>query len=233
MYVADLELIQAEVLCDVGGKGRVELCKLLSLLKWTEELQTRADEASGEFERAFEAVFGAKRVLDTLVGAEPLDEGLDAMSVCRIFYLASLYEALHNGWEQAYKVIVESDHLPHVTTAIKDLYESLDRTVFAGELDRVGRLWTPHADMLLDTAVCLLCWRCALAGIFASPRLYMHVASCLKVKGPFVVVYAAAGCLKADGVLERLHEVANLTDEQYGCVRMLDCFFYVPGGKWG
>ena len=90
----------------------------------------------------------------------------------------------------------------------------------------------PGADPGFDAAALLFVRACALVGIYAKTALCRKVAERLSPAERFLTVFLAATCLKLP-VFTQLLDLAELSDEQYDCMLLLDNFQYLPGSSWG
>jgi len=235
MWMRVLRLIYSTLAEGVAAKEALERTRLLlALVENLECLQSQPGEFAEPALRALDDVgLGASEptfllALDARVRGS---ESFEAVDWLVISCLGELAELLEFGWKPFYEPIAAE--YPALASKLNALRGSLQAISFAHALEKLAREWQVGKDRDFDHVAIALIRVCAMIGTLdATGELYRHVASLLSFEREFFTVWTAGACLKLQ-VISGSMDLSELTDEQYGCMRMLDQFSSLPGIPWG
>jgi hypothetical protein len=207
---------------------------LLSLSEDLGSLQSQPDEFALTVQRAIDASELGHRDSKFLDEINVRMHGHALFTASELFVMASLgelAEMLESGWAQFYEPI--SHGYTELNSRLELLRESLGTPAFGAALGKLSLQWKVGDDRIFDWTAMTFVRVCAMIGVVdPTGALYRDIATLLSLKQEFLTVWLAGACLKVKAIAGSF-DLADMTDEQYACMKMLDRFTSLQGISWG
>jgi len=223
-----LRLLHDRVRAQMTETEALEVERFLLLLECVLDLQTRADEAAREILLRLATVGDLRDRIQQLrrnvaAGRKPTAcEGL--LLTCFAVFKWALSD-------EGYSVIFSE--YPHVGAEIRRLLANIDKAPFSEAMVSVEKNWGGiDSDPEYDWIALAYIGACGRIVFFASDDFYHKIAACLTCRSNFLLVILAAACFKIPAISLRV-DIGSWTDEQYGCMRLLDNFRHLGETAWG